>query len=196
MIEVKTVELMRATSWLAFVVGAAALDECVEPTHQRIVRSAVGVAGDCALVASPRSGSASGRSPALLDLDDATSTVVVDRRGVPLYEALSGDGTRSVHLDRRACPRASSRRRLRPRIAASGRIPASIRSRSRARCGRTCRGTDRRGRIDDHAAGRQAAAQPPVAEARRGACARRSARPCSRCGSSIGSTSARSSRCT
>ena len=37
--------------------------------------------------------------PALLDLDDATSTVVVDRRGVPLYESLSGDGTRSVHLE-------------------------------------------------------------------------------------------------
>jgi penicillin-binding protein 1C len=36
--------------------------------------------------------------PALLDLDDASSTVVVDRRGVPLYESLSGDGTRSVHL--------------------------------------------------------------------------------------------------
>ena len=36
---------------------------------------------------------------ALLKLDDATSTVVVDRRGVPLYESLSGDGTRSVHLD-------------------------------------------------------------------------------------------------
>jgi penicillin-binding protein 1C len=37
--------------------------------------------------------------PALLDLDDATSTVVLDRRGVPLYESLSGDGTRSVHLE-------------------------------------------------------------------------------------------------
>jgi penicillin-binding protein 1C len=36
--------------------------------------------------------------PQLLDLRDATSTSVVDRRGVPLYEALSGDGTRSVHL--------------------------------------------------------------------------------------------------
>ena len=36
--------------------------------------------------------------PALLDLRDATSTVVTDRRGVPLYESLSGDGTRSVHL--------------------------------------------------------------------------------------------------
>jgi penicillin-binding protein 1C len=42
--------------------------------------------------------------PALLDLDDATSTVVVDRRGVPLYESLSGDGTRSVHLDSRSLP--------------------------------------------------------------------------------------------
>ena len=29
-------------------------------------------------------------APALLDLTDSTSTVVVDRRGVPLYEALSG----------------------------------------------------------------------------------------------------------
>ena len=36
--------------------------------------------------------------PALLDLDDAVSTSVVDRHGVPLYEALSGDGTRSEHL--------------------------------------------------------------------------------------------------
>ena len=42
--------------------------------------------------------------PALLDLDDATSTVVVDRRGVPLYESLSGDGTRSVHLDPQDLP--------------------------------------------------------------------------------------------
>ena len=35
----------------------------------------------------------------LLDLRDGTSTVVVDRRGVPLYEALSGDGTRNIALD-------------------------------------------------------------------------------------------------
>jgi len=42
--------------------------------------------------------------PALLDLGDATSTVVVDRRGVPLYESLSGDGTRSVHLDPQSLP--------------------------------------------------------------------------------------------
>ena len=42
--------------------------------------------------------------PALLDLDDVTSTVVVDRRGVPLYESLSGDGTRNVHLDARRLP--------------------------------------------------------------------------------------------
>ena len=36
--------------------------------------------------------------PSLLDLSEATSTVVVDRRGEPLYESLSGDGTRSIHL--------------------------------------------------------------------------------------------------
>src|SRR5688572_13075970 len=36
--------------------------------------------------------------PALLDLSGGASTVVVDRRGVPLYEALSGSGTRSVLL--------------------------------------------------------------------------------------------------
>ena len=41
---------------------------------------------------------------ALLDLDDATSTVVVDRRGLPLYESLSSDGTRSVHLDPQTLP--------------------------------------------------------------------------------------------
>lgn len=35
-------------------------------------------------------------APDLLDLSDATSTVVVDRRGVPLYEALSGDETRGT----------------------------------------------------------------------------------------------------
>lgn len=34
----------------------------------------------------------------LLDQRASLSTVVVDRRGLPLYEALSGDATRSVHL--------------------------------------------------------------------------------------------------
>jgi penicillin-binding protein 1C len=43
--------------------------------------------------------------PALLDLSSATSTVVVDRRGVPLYESLSGDGTRSIHLEPGSLPR-------------------------------------------------------------------------------------------
>ncbi|HSC29059.1 MAG TPA: biosynthetic peptidoglycan transglycosylase, partial [Vicinamibacterales bacterium] len=42
--------------------------------------------------------------PGLLDLSDTTSTVVVDRRGVPLYEALSGDGTRSIHLTAGSLP--------------------------------------------------------------------------------------------
>jgi penicillin-binding protein 1C len=36
---------------------------------------------------------------ALLAATDSTSTVVVDRHGVPLYEALSGDGTRSIRLE-------------------------------------------------------------------------------------------------
>jgi penicillin-binding protein 1C len=40
----------------------------------------------------------------LLDLRETTSSAVVDRRGVPLYESLSGDGTRSVHLDARTLP--------------------------------------------------------------------------------------------
>ena len=83
-------------------------------------------------------GCGSARSPAgLLDDRAATSTVVVDRHGVPLYEALSGDGTRSIAARRPTrCRRRSSRRRSRPRTGGSGRIPASIRSRSRARCRR------------------------------------------------------------
>jgi penicillin-binding protein 1C len=42
--------------------------------------------------------------PALLDLGDSASTVVVDRRGVPLYEALSADGARSIHVAATALP--------------------------------------------------------------------------------------------
>ena len=45
-------------------------------------------------------------APGLIDLNDATSTIVVDRQGVPLYEALSGDGTRSVHLPADDLPQA------------------------------------------------------------------------------------------
>ena len=41
----------------------------------------------------------------LLDDRASTSTSVVDRRGVPLYEALSGDGTRNVTLTAGALPR-------------------------------------------------------------------------------------------
>jgi penicillin-binding protein 1C len=40
----------------------------------------------------------------LLDLQSASSTIVVDRNGVPLYEALSGDGTRNVWLTADALP--------------------------------------------------------------------------------------------
>ena len=42
--------------------------------------------------------------PALLDDTASTSTLVVDRRGVPLYESLSGEGTRSEHLSAEALP--------------------------------------------------------------------------------------------
>jgi len=42
--------------------------------------------------------------PALLDDKSSRSTLVVDRRGVPLYESLSGDGTRSEHLTGGALP--------------------------------------------------------------------------------------------
>jgi penicillin-binding protein 1C len=37
-------------------------------------------------------------APELLDFSDTTSTMVVDRRGVPLYEALSSEGARSIRL--------------------------------------------------------------------------------------------------
>ena len=40
----------------------------------------------------------------LLDSPVAESTVVVDRRGVPLYEALSGDGTRALQLSAETIP--------------------------------------------------------------------------------------------
>ncbi len=42
--------------------------------------------------------------PGLLDLRETTSTVVVDRHGTPLYESLSGDGTRNVRLDAHTLP--------------------------------------------------------------------------------------------
>ena len=48
-----------------------------------------------------------GHIPAeLLDLESVASSVVVDRNGVPLYEALSGDGTRSVWLTADTLPTA------------------------------------------------------------------------------------------
>jgi penicillin-binding protein 1C len=44
-----------------------------------------------------------GLPPGLLD-DPASSTIVVDRRGVPLYEARGGDGTRGIKLTADALP--------------------------------------------------------------------------------------------
>jgi penicillin-binding protein 1C len=43
-------------------------------------------------------------APELLDDRASTSTIVFDRRGVPLYEALSGEGTRSQHLTAEGLP--------------------------------------------------------------------------------------------
>lgn len=43
-------------------------------------------------------------APELLDVSNRFSTIVVDRRGVPLYEALSGDGTRSITITSDALP--------------------------------------------------------------------------------------------
>jgi penicillin-binding protein 1C len=40
----------------------------------------------------------------LLDVRQGHSTLLVDRHGTPLYEALSGDGTRSVHLTASTLP--------------------------------------------------------------------------------------------
>jgi penicillin-binding protein 1C len=69
--------------------------------HPRWMTAAASVTAGIGLVAWVRLGPI---DAALLDLTDARSTVVVDRRGVPLYESLSGDGTRSEHLEARALP--------------------------------------------------------------------------------------------
>ena len=44
--------------------------------------------------------------PELLEPGQSTSTIVLDRHGVPLYEALSGDGTRSTRLSAADLPAA------------------------------------------------------------------------------------------
>ena len=133
---------------------------------------------------------------ALLDLDDATSTVVVDRRGVPLYESLSGDGTRSVDLDPRSLPPslvavtiAAEDRRF---WSHTGVDPVAIaravgRTCRRERSSRAVQRSRSRLRSSSSTAGRRSASV---------ACARRFARPCSHCGSSTGSTSARLLRST
>ena len=91
----------------------------------------------------------------------STSTVVVDRNGVPLYEALSATARAAIDArPRTRFRRCSSRRPSPPRTAASGRIPASIRSPSlRALKRNVVERSGRRGRLDDLAAGREAAAQ-------------------------------------
>ena len=76
-----------------------------------------------------------------------------------------GDGTRSVHLDAdepAADPGGGDARgRGSPLLVASRRRPARCRARARQNL---CRTPHRRGRLDDHAAGREAPADPAVAE--------------------------------
>jgi penicillin-binding protein 1C len=71
--------------------------------RRRPWRSAAGAAGAC-LIAGALWVRLGPIDPRLVDLRDTTSTVVVDRRGVPLYESLSGDGTRSVHVEAGSLP--------------------------------------------------------------------------------------------
>src|SRR4029078_8130241 len=64
-----------------------------------------GVAAVAVLAIVPAMWGRLGPMPAdLLDVSDGASTIVVDRQGVPLYEALSGDGTRSIRLGANRLP--------------------------------------------------------------------------------------------
>ena len=124
----------------------------------------------------------------------ATSTVVVDRHGVPLYEALSGDGTRSVQLERREpaadAGRGDDRRRGSPLLVASRR--RSDRDRRAALQPNLAEGRVVEGgsTITQQVAKLLLNRRSP--KRRAGRCGAKLARRCSRCGSSIGSTSARS----
>ena len=156
----------------------------------RVARPSVVAARRC-------SGCALGPIPAaLLDGVDTPSTVVVDRHGRVLYEALSADGTRGAPLEAGACRRCSWRRRSRPRIGASTRIPASTPSRLL----RAARHNLREGRVVEGGSTiTQQVAKLLIRRARASsaaALARSCARWCWRCGSSTASPSARSSRCT
>ena len=124
----------------------------------------------------------------LLDVSDAASTVVVDRHGVPLYEALSGDGTRSIRLEADRLPPmlaaatvAAEDRRF---YSHTGIDPMAI---VRAREAEHRRAPGRRRRIDDHAADREAAARSKVDRRARERSRASFRRPCSRSVWSIGS---------
>ena len=102
-----------------------------------------------------------GPLPASCSTGRPTSTVVVDRHGAPLYEALSGDGTRSVRLDAGTLPNALVAATI---AAEDRRFWSPPRRRSRRHRARAAtehrRAASRRGRIDDHPAGGEAAARP------------------------------------
>ena len=137
----------------------------------------------------------------LLDVPTAARRAVsrrsLDRNGEVLYEARSDLGTRESRLEADSPAAFAGRpRRWLPRTIASTRTSASIRSRWREpRGGTSARPGSRRGRLDAHAAGRQASARSPHAAgdrspARARLARRRSTRRSSRCGSSIGCTKA------
>ena len=95
-------------------------------------------------------------------MDAIESTVVLDRNGVELYEALGGDGTRASQLRAENIPAivaaatvAAEDRRF---WSHHGIDPiAVLRAIKQNVVGRL----HRRGRLDDHTAGRQAAAAAP-----------------------------------
>jgi penicillin-binding protein 1C len=132
----------------------------------------------------------------LLDDPARPSTVVVDRHGVALQEALSSEQTRAMRLTADALPpmlvaatvAAEDRRFFRH----AGIDPGVDRARAQDESRRGC---SRGGRLHDLAAGGKAAAEPsrtwPIAR-RRGEDARGGP---SRCDSSIDSRSANCSRC-
>ena len=109
--------------------------------------------------------------PGLLDDDDTASTIVVDRTASDLYEVRSSSGTRSQTISTRTICRerwryatlAAEDVRFRSHV---GLDPIAHRARGRAR---PAARTHRRGRVDDHAAGREAAARPTAGGPARGA---------------------------
>ena len=131
--------------------------------HPRLAAAAVAFAAGVGVLSWIRLGPI---APELLDISDASSTMVVDRHGVPLYEALSGDGTRSLRLAPTTCRAtlaaatvAAEDRRFYSHVGhRSDRHSARREARHR-------RAPVRGGWVDDHAADGEAAARTAAAAA-------------------------------